>query len=183
MKLKTFLTAAAIFSSIAPALRAQDASVLGAGTRVKLITPALDPSQQTGKVIAATHDTITFRSDANPVTRSFAVADLTGIEVSGGKDTHRGRDALYGLVIGGAAGAAIGAASYKTPKDCFIFCETRRGDAVAGSLFFGTVGTLVGAFIVGSHDKTERWVPLRKTASFRITPASGGVALAMSAHF
>ncbi len=102
MMLKYFLSAAFLFLLLPPALRAQDASLLGAGTRVKLVTPALEAAQQTGTVVAATRDTITFRSDGYPVTRSLAVADLTAIQISGGKETHRGRDALYGLAIGEA---------------------------------------------------------------------------------
>jgi len=183
MSRKSFLAAAALALIVAPAVRAQDASLLGPGTRVKLVTPALDVAQQTGTVVAATRDTITFRSDAYPVTRSFAVTDLSSIEISGGKETHRGRDALYGLAIGGAAGAVLGAATYKKPRDCYWFCDTRGTDTVAGAIAGGLFGTLIGAFIVGSYDKTERWVPLRKTASFRVVPSRNGLQLAMSARF
>lgn len=173
----------ALILAAAPTLQAQDASLLGAGTRVKLVTPALDVAQQTGTVVSATRDTITFRSDVFPVTRSLAVADLTSLEISGGKETHRGRDALYGLAIGGSAGALLGAATYKKPKDCYWFCDTRSTDTVAGAIAGGLLGTLIGAFIVGSNDKTERWVPLRKTASIRLIPNGAGVKLAMSASF
>ena len=183
MTKKSFLATALLICSAAPALRAQDASLLGAGTRVKLVTPALDVAPQTGTVVAATHDTITFRSDANPVTRSFAVSDLTSIEISGGKETHRGRDALYGLAAGGAAGALLGAVTYKEPKSCYWFCDTRGSDTIAGGIAGGLAGTLIGAFIVGSYDKTERWVPLRKSASIRLIPAAGGATLAMSVRF
>lgn len=185
MTRKSLFAAALLACAAAPALRAQDPSLLGAGTRVKLVTPALDVAQQTGTVVAATRDTITFRSDAFPVTRSFAVSDLSSIEISSGKETHRGRDALYGLAIGGAGGALLGVASYKKPdpQTCWFFCETRSGDAIAGAVLGGLTGTLVGAFIVGSRDKTERWVPLRKTASLKVIPGAGGATLAMSLRF
>jgi hypothetical protein len=183
MTSKSLLAAAALICGAASALHAQDAATLGAGTRVRLVTPALDPAQRIGTVVTATHDTITFRSEANPVTRSVAVSDLTSIEISDGKETHRGRDAFYGLVVGGGAGAILGAATYKKETDCFIFCATRGGDAIAGALAGGAVGTLVGAFIVGSGDKTERWVPLRKMAGIRLAPSGGGVKLAWSGAF
>ncbi len=180
---RSFLSATFLFLLLTPSLRAQDASLLGAGTRVRLVTPALDAAQQTGTVVAATRDTITFRSDGYPVTRSLAVADLTSIQISGGKETHRGRDSLYGLAIGGTAGALLGAASYKKQQQCFILCETRSGDAVAGAIVGGLFGTLIGAFVFGSMDKTERWVPLQKTARIQLLPTNGGMKLAMSAHF
>ncbi len=180
---KLILSVAALTLAISQTSLAQDASVLGAGTRVRLTSPALDSSVQVGRVVSATRDTISFRSDANPVTRTLAVKDLTSIEISGGMETHRGRDALYGLAIGGGAGAILGAATYKKPQNCFIFCDTRGFDAAAGALSGGLVGTLVGAFIVGSFDKTERWVPLRKTASIQIAPMHGGMGVALSARF
>ncbi len=183
MKSRFFFLLAALFAVAAPVALAQDASLLGAGTRVKLVTPELETAQQTGTVVAATRDTVTFKSDGYPVTRSLAVADLTSIQISGGKETHRGRDSLYGPAIGGMAGALLGAASYKKQQQCFILCETRSGDAVAGAIVGGLFGTLIGAFVFGSMDKTERWVPLQKTASIQLLPTNGGMKLAMSAHF
>jgi hypothetical protein len=183
MTLKSLFGAAALLSSIAPALRAQDVTLLGAGTRVRLVTPVLDVAQQEGTVIAATRDSITFRADTYPVTRSLAVADLTTIEISGGMQTHRGRDALYGLAIGGTAGALVGAATYKKPKQCFWFCDTRSSDAIAGAVAGGLLGTLAGAFIFANFDKTERWVPLRKQMSFHFVPSRGGMQLALSTRF
>lgn len=179
-----FLTASALVLFLAPATRAQDASVLGAGTRVKLVIPTLNPVEQVGRIVSASRDTIVFRADAYPVTRALAVADVSSIEVSGGRDTHRGRDALYGLGIGGAAGALVGAATYKKPQpnSCFIFCETRSGDAIAGGFLGGIVGTLVGAFIVGIRDQTERWVPLHGS-KIAIAPAAGGLGLSLSTSF
>jgi hypothetical protein len=157
---------------------AQDASVLSAGTRVRIVTPALDEAHQTGRVVAATRDTIIFRSDAFPVTRSFAVSDVSAIEISAGNQTHRGRDALYGLGIGGPAGALAGSLAYKKPQpNCWFICETRGGDAVAGALFGGVVGTIVGAFIVGSFDATERWVTIKDSGRLSIAPSNGRLAL------
>jgi hypothetical protein len=175
---------AALLAVAAPAVsRAQDASVLGAGVRVRLVTPALEANQQMGKVVTATSDTIVFRSDANPVTRSIPVADIASIDVSGGMQTHRGRDALYGLAIGGVAGAIAGALSYKPDPKCWIFCDTRSSDAIAGGVLGGLTGTLIGAFVFGSLDKTERWIPLRKSARLSVVPASGGLRVALSRSF
>jgi hypothetical protein len=179
---KTILAVTALAILLAPAARAQDASVLGAGTRVRLAGRGVDSAQQIGKVVSATRDSIVFRADAYPVTRTVAVADLSSIEISGGQATHRGRDALYGLAIGGGVGAIAGAASYKRPKSCYFLCDTRSSDAIAGALLGGLVGSVVGAFIVGTVDKTERWIPLRGT-KLGIAPAAGGIRLALSREF
>jgi hypothetical protein len=168
----------------APSLRAQDATVLGAGTRVRLTTPLLDAPQQTGKVVSATRDTITFMADSDPVTRTLAVSDITSIEISGGMQTHRWRDANYGFLIGFGAGAIAGALSYKKPDTgCLFFCETRRSDTLAGGILGGLAGTLVGAFVVGSLDKTERWVPLRQPVKVSLVPTKNGAVLAFSRSF
>jgi hypothetical protein len=186
MRTKFIHFAAALFTVATPiALQAQNASVLGAGTRVRLTSSLLAAGEETGKIVDAASDTITFRADARPITRALAVSDITSIEVSGGKHSHRGRDALYGAAIGGAAGALLGAASYKKPdpQSCWFFCETRSGDAIGGAVLGGLTGTLIGAFIVGSRDKTERWIPLRKTASIYVAPGSGGMNVGLSHAF
>jgi hypothetical protein len=175
---------AALLVVAAPELRAQDASALGAGVRVRLVTPTIEANQQMGKVVTATSDTIVFRSDANPITRSIPVADIASLDISGGMQTHRGRDALYGLLIGGGAGAIAGAASYKKPAPgCWVFCETRSADTFAGGLAGGLVGTLIGAFVVGSFDKTERWIPLRRMARPFLGAGPAGIRVGLSRFF
>jgi len=178
----TILAAAAIAILFAPAAHAQDASILAAGTRVRLVVRGLDLAQQIGRLVSATRDSIVFRADANPVTRTFAVADASSIEISGGLVTHRGRDALYGLAIGGGVGAIAGAVSYKKQTTFYFLCDTRTSDALFGALFGGLTGTLVGAFIVGSLDKTERWIPLRQPR-LTFVPRAGGFRVALSADF
>ncbi len=168
---------------VAPAM-GQSSSVLATGKRVRISAPTLDPSQQIGRVTSATADSIEFRSDAQPYTRAIAIADLTSLDVSGGQRTHRGRDAGYGSLIGAVVGGVAGAASYKDPgPGCFIFCETRGEDTVAGAIVGGVTGALIGWFIVGSFDKSERWVPLRSPTKVSISPASRGVALRLSRAF
>lgn len=176
---RIFFFIAALMLISASALRAQDASLLAAGTRVKLVTPSLDEAQQTGRVVAATRDTITFRPDAHPVTMSLAVADITWIGISGGKETHRGRDALYGAAVGGALGAVIGAVTHKKPaaNSCYFACPSRGADEVLGAVLGGAVGALVGAFVVANFDQTDRWVPISGTRRLSLAPSNGGLAL------
>jgi hypothetical protein len=168
--------------------------LLEPGTRVRLAGPGLDTLEAVGRIISSSQDSLSFRAEVRPVTRSFAVRDLTSIEVSGGSRTHRGRDALYGLFIGGGAGAILGAA--KDPgigpnlnNSLGFLCDPRCGfpdtrnsktpDIIAGTFLGGIGGTLAG-FIVGSLDKSERWVPLHNAHRFSVHPTAGGLALRMS---
>ena len=175
--------ALALVTARPPALRAQDPSILVAGTRMRLVTPTLNPAEQVGKLVSATSDTIVFRSDANPVTRTFAVSELTSIEVSGGQKAHYVRDALYGAVIGAGAGALLGAAAYKKPKSSELCFGCDRGtNAIAGAFLGAIAGTAIGA-VVGAHDKSERWTPLRRSTKVAIAPSPGGVRLALLTAF
>jgi len=61
-------------------------------------------------------------------------------------------------------------------------CETRGEDTAAGVIFGGLVGT-IGGFIVGSFDKSERWVSLQPRAKVSVTPTSRGVALRLGRAF
>src|SRR5437016_3874074 len=117
-------TAVAFAVSAAPELRAQDASALGAGVRVRLVTPRIEADQQVGKVVTSTTDTIVFRSDVNPITRSIPVAEIASIDVSDGKRMHRGRDGAIGAFLGLGVGAIIGATGPKPSGVCFIVCDT-----------------------------------------------------------
>jgi hypothetical protein len=141
----------------------------------------LDSTRQIGKVVSATRDSIVFRADAYPVTRTFAVAEISSIEISGGQATHRKRDATYGLAIAGGVGAIAGAATYKKAKTCYFLCDTRTSDAAFGALVGGLAGSIVGA-LVGSVDKTERWIPLRRSG-LSITPVAGGFRVALLTDF
>jgi len=183
--LRKFLVSAVAVISAAGAvpIGAQRAPMLGVGARVRLAAPLIDDSETTGKILSATGDTIQFRSDSRPVTRTLARADLTSLEVSAGWDTHRGRDALYGLVLGGGAGAIAGALSYKKQVgSCYWLCETRSGDAAAGGIVGGLAGALIGA-VVGGYDRTERWVPLTASTRAAVIPAAGGASVVLTRSF
>jgi hypothetical protein len=81
-------------------------------------------------------------------------ASLARFELATGTKRHW----LAGLVIGAAAGAAMGFAFDVDPVACqyddTYFCS--RGEAVAlGAGTFGVIGAGVGALV-----KTERWTPI-----------------------
>ena len=84
MKQLVLLSAAAICAATLATSRlpAQAPTALTPGARVRLITPRLESSQQIVRVITATRDSVEFRSDDYPVTRSLAISDLSAIEVA-----------------------------------------------------------------------------------------------------
>lgn len=132
---------------------------LAEGARVRLVSSTLPTDHQLARIISASNDTIVFRSDAYPVTRSLALRDIDSIEVSTGNHRRTGRGALIGIGIGIAGGAALGAATFSPCKGFCVVPETRGGAMGAGAAFFGTLGGLTGALIGAMHTQ-EDWKPL-----------------------
>ncbi|MBA3465868.1 MAG: hypothetical protein H0T21_00510 [Gemmatimonadaceae bacterium] len=177
MKQLVLLSAAAICAATLATSRlpAQASTALTPGARVRLITPRLESSQQIVRVITATRDSVEFRSDGYPVTRSLAISDLSAIEVA---STSR-RPFLRNMLVGGGVGALVGGVvGYATYEDsnCEIFCifDTTRGQeaALSGSLL-GTIGVVVGAGIAAFQDR-ERWTRIPLDATVAVHPAKGG---------
>ena len=161
MTTKLIYCAAAIAMLLAPlALGAQNASMLTAGTRVRLVTPALDAGQRTGKVVGASGDTIQFRADVYPITRNIPLSQITSVEVSRGRVSSKGRFALIGLAVGGAIGFAAGHHE-SGGRGGQIIGGGRKSASENAFLSAGMVGALGGltGWLVGRSHTSERWVP------------------------
>ena len=161
MTKKIILCAAVLFALSVPfAVQAQESSLLAAGTRVKLRTPALDAAQQIGKVVGGSGDTILFRADVYPITRTLAMSDITSMEVSGGRVSAKKKFALIGAAIGGAIGFATG--NHESGGRGGQFIGGGRKSATENAfLSAGIVGALGGltGWVVGRSHTSERWVP------------------------
>ena len=109
------------------------------------------------------------------------------LEILTGRKSHW----LHGLLVGVAAGVAMGFAFDVDPERCHFddnyFCS--RGEAVAaGGLVMGGIGAGVGALV-----KTDRWLPVALDAlgpaagEGRVRPAvrasADGLALGVSVRF
>lgn len=129
------------------------------GARVRLVSATLPTDHQLARIISASNDTVVFRSDAYPVTRSLALRDIERIEVSTGSHRRTGKGALIGIAIGVVGGAALGAATFSPCKGFCVLPETRAGDAGIGAAFFGTLGGLAGA-VIGALHTEEDWKPV-----------------------
>ncbi|HVS61268.1 MAG TPA: hypothetical protein VHE82_11310 [Gemmatimonadaceae bacterium] len=135
------------------------------GSRVRIAAPVFGPKKQVGTVVSLTRDTLVLRQGASTASRSVATSDITALEVSRGTHTRKAKGALWGLLIGAGAGAAIGYATYTAPNctnqgfGCLILIgpDSKGTNAAIAGAFGGVVGALVGTLV--GMQRTEAWVP------------------------
>src|SRR3954463_11641976 len=119
-----------------------------AGTRARILSPALGGERQVGMIEAVAGDTLQFRRTASPNTQWLKTADITTVDVSGGTNTAKAKWAAIGFLVGAATGAAIGAASYTAPPPC----SDSLSCAIASGLARGTgrQGAMLGGGLLGA---------------------------------
>ena len=166
MRFMSALCAVALITPV-PALSqisTLDPARVDAGSRVRIAAPVFGGKKQIATVVSVTGDTLVLRQGASTSYRSVAKSDITGLEVSRGTYTRKGKGALWGLLIGAGAGAALGYVSYKEPKCQDFSCignifgpGSKGGSAAWGASVGGVLGAAVGA-LVGMSPR-ESWVP------------------------
>lgn len=142
-----------------------DPARVDAGSRVRIAAPVFGGKKQIATVVSVTGDTLVLRQGASTNYRSIAKSDITGLEVSRGTYTRKGKGALWGLLIGAGAGAAVGYATYQKPKPCEGFScigvifgpSSRSFNTGMGASIGGLLGAAVGA-LVGMSAR-DSWVP------------------------
>jgi hypothetical protein len=155
-KLRSLFLMSALGQLAAGQAIAQQAA-LAEGARVRLVTTALPADHQVARIVSADNDSIVFRSDAYPVTRSLALSQIDRIDVSEGRHRQAGSGAMIGLGIGAIGGGILGAASFSPCNDGWcIGPQTRTGNTALGAALFGALGGLTGA-IIGSFYQRENW--------------------------
>jgi hypothetical protein len=165
-----FMSALCAVALITPVVAMSQVSVLDpvrvdAGSRVRIAAPVFGGKKEVATVVSVTDDSLVLRQGASTNYRSVAKADITGLEVSRGTYTRKGRGALFGLLIGAGTGAAVGALTYKKPKPCEGFeCfgeilgpSTRSFNVGIGATMGGLLGAAVGA-LVGMSAR-DSWAP------------------------
>lgn len=166
-------TAASLMSVTSTPTRAQENTVLAPGARLRLITPRLDVSQQSVTVISASSDSVAFRSDSYPDTRTIALSDISAVEVR----TFGQRPFLRNMFVGGAVGVTLGAilaySSYEKCEDCWIYVTSRGRDTAGGALLGGLAG-VVGGLALAAVQRGERWTRIPLNANVALLPTPNG---------
>ncbi len=150
--LATLLAGAASAAGQTPSA-AVTLSTLAPGSRIRVTSTSVQ-ARVRGLVVAV-DDTVLTLAPEGGMPLKVPFASITDMDVSLGQR----RNTLKGLGVGVLTGIAIGYAFPVDPERCYSkdsasFCS--RGDAIGGStLFFGGLGTIIGALI-----KTDRWAPL-----------------------
>jgi len=151
---------AGVFASFVPALLFSQTVSLTEGARARLVSSSLEKDHQIVRIISADNDTVVFRSEAYPITRSLPMSAIERVDVSSGLHRQTLRGATIGLMSGVVSGAVIGALTY-TPCEgwCFLEPSSRGASAALGGAVFGVLGGVTGA-IIGAFHQTEDWMPL-----------------------
>jgi hypothetical protein len=184
MRLSSNLLIGMTLFVVAPTmLVGQESMQLESGARVRLISSVLPADQQVGRIVATSNDTVVFRSDRNPVTRSLALTEITAVDVSMGKSRGTRRGAGMGLLVGAGLGAVLGYTSYEPCEGFCLFGPSSRSES---TMFLGAVGGTLGLVIgttFGFLSKSENWQRVRPNTQIRVAPAVGGGRVSMSYAF
>jgi hypothetical protein len=147
-------------------LAVQTAPILKPGDRVRVIAPAVSPDPVVGTLVTLGADTLVVQDSA---TWRFAFGAVQRVGVSRGRKSNAVVGAGYGLL----AGVGVGLLITSSCEPDLIF-NSKAQCMLAGAIFFGAAGTLVGA-VTGAFVRTERWrdVPLDRVR-MSVVPRSGG---------
>jgi len=174
--------AVSLLTATALPTAAQVSTVLAPGTRLRLITPRPDASQQTVTIIWATSDSVAFRSEVSPIVRTISLSEVSAVEVRGYGQRPFLRNMMIGGAVGAAAGAIIASAAYEECERCW-FPTTRSAEMTGGALLGGLAG-IVGGMAIATVQRAEQWtrIPLNATVGIRPT-ADRRVALSLGRTF
>ena len=179
----SILIALAVVVSSGSSVVAQTPVRLESGARVRLVAPAIPVGEQIVRIEGTANDTLVFRSEGYPVTRSLALSEISSVDVSLGQRRRTARGALMGLGTGVLVGAVVG---YMTFEPCEGFCmfepTTAGGNAAWVGLGGGLLGLVAGT-TVGFLTKSERWQRVHTRTTVGISPAAGGGVIAVSRRF
>src|SRR5687767_15287993 len=173
----SILVGLAFISAVGSNVVAQTPARLESGARARLVTPSLPAGQQIVQIEATANDTVVFRSERYPVTRSLALSEISAVDVSLGQRRRTLRGAGIGLAAGATIGAVAGYATYEPCNGwCFFGPSSPEGAAAWGGAAGGVLGLVAGTTI-GFLMKSEKWQRVQSNTSIAITPTRGGAAL------
>jgi hypothetical protein len=136
-------TVVALGLALGGGVAAAEEGPIPAGARLR-VTTATSPAV-VGTLAGRDATTLTLATDDSDAPRRLDLSAITRLEVSRGRKSHW----LAGLLVGGAAGAALGA-YYCSGMNC------NDGETAPAIAFFGAIGAASGA-LVGALIRTTRW--------------------------
>jgi hypothetical protein len=142
------------------------------GQRVRVTVPTVDVSKEQATFQRVAGDTLVLSS------ASYALADVTRLDVFAGRHGHPWNGMLVGFLGGAVAGAGIAVAA-TDPEDEFygLVVLVGAGIGAGGGLLIGTA--------VGASIKTDKWeqVPLDRLQVRPVATRNGHLGLAVSLSF
>jgi hypothetical protein len=170
------------------------------GARARLIVADYGEDPQTGTITAVRGDSFVFRRDKSGDSLTVGYTHVARLDVGRGRHARTLTGFVVGLVGGGAAGAALGAATYHAPScssSSNPFCGLglvlyTQGRAAEGGAVLGAAGGALLGTVIGAVIHTERWhtVPINglldhPRADIAVIPSQSGprLALRLAARF
>jgi len=156
--MRTYVSAI-LLTSIIPCLAfAQGAplSSLERGAKIRLTAATVPESERVGRLDSISADSIQFRPDSRPVTRSVSLKSVRSLEVSRGTSTRRSEYAAVGAIVGGVIG-------YIASNHNGQGLGTGKTDASQNALVGGIAGVAIGGGLglwYGGKKKVEAWHPV-----------------------
>jgi hypothetical protein len=175
------LLVAALVLAASVDLFAQQAAPVTRGRRVRVSTASLT---HIGTVLESKSDTLVLDVEGGTAPLAIAVASITRLDVSRGRESHAFTGGCVGFLAGVATGAAMGFASGDEPAPCFMACSAEE-KALVGAVVLGLAGAAAG-FAVGAFIHSERWEPTYPWGRVRVglTPhGDDGLAVSVSVAF
>jgi hypothetical protein len=162
---------------------AQQGVQLESGARVRHVSSKLPAEQQVVRIVSTVNDTVVFRPERYPGTRSLSLSEISAVDVSDGQRRNMLRGAMIGLAAGAGVGAIVGYATYEPCEGFCIFGPSSpEGAAGWGGAAGGVMGLLVGTTI-GFFVQSEKWRRVQTNTAVRIGAARGGGVVSLSHSF
>jgi outer membrane lipoprotein SlyB len=152
-------TSAILLASIVPCFafaQSESLSSLERGARIRVTALALSETERIGRLESISADSIRFRPDAHPASRSVSLGSVHAVEVSRGTRTRRSEYTGVGVLIGGVIG-------YISSNHGGQGIGTGNADASQNAVTGAIAGVAIGGALgwwLGGKKKVEDWRPV-----------------------
>jgi hypothetical protein len=126
------------------------------GAKIRLAAATIPESERIGKLDSVSPDSIHFRPDSHPITRSLSLKNVTTLEVRRETGSRKGDYALIGAIAGGILGYI---SSNHNGQGLGTGKASSGQNAVVGGLAGLTIGGGLG-YWYGGKKKVAAWRPV-----------------------